>query len=115
MAPDQYGNGAQPGNSSGRSERHHAKPSTVELRVGHHELEIRQRYEIASICNDIVIAIWFIVGSILFFSDRTTFAATCLFLIGSIQMILRPAIRLTRRDHLQKLNGAPAHETAMDF
>lgn len=115
MTQDQHGNGARPGSSPGNLERHHTKPSTVELRIGHHELEIRQRYEIASICNDIVIAIWFIVGSILFFSDSTTFAATCLFLIGSIQMIFRPAIRLTRRVHLQKLNGAPAHETAMDF
>lgn len=87
----------------------------IELRIGHHELEIRQRYEVASIVNDIVIAVWFIVGSVLFFSESTAFEATWLFLIGSVQMMIRPAIRLARRVHLQKVAAVPASETAMDF
>nr|NVP72965.1 YrhK family protein [Vibrio cholerae O1 biovar El Tor] len=60
----------------------------LNIKIGRDELVVRQRYEVASICNDIVIAIWFIIGSILFFSDSTTFTATWLFLIGSVQMMI---------------------------
>lgn len=87
----------------------------LSIKIGREELVIRQRYEVASICNDIVIAIWFIIGSILFFSESTTFTATWLFLIGSVQMMIRPAIRLARRVHLQNIGAQSSHETAMDF
>ncbi|MFC3282130.1 YrhK family protein [Litchfieldella rifensis] len=36
------------------------------LHVGREELIIRRRYETLSIINDFLIAIWFLVGSILF-------------------------------------------------
>lgn len=91
----------------------HDRP--LNIKIGRDELVVRQRYEVASICNDIVIAIWFIIGSILFFSESTTFAATWLFLIGSVQMMIRPVIRLARRVHLQKIGTQTSHETAMDF
>lgn len=87
----------------------------LNIKIGREELVIRQRYEVVSICNDIVIAIWFIVGSMLFFSESTTFAATWLFLIGSVQMMIRPGIRLVRRVHLQNIGTQTSHETAMDF
>lgn len=91
----------------------HDRP--LNIKIGRDELVVRQRYEVASICNDIVIAIWFIIGSLLFFSESTTFAATWLFLIGSVQMMIRPGIRLARRVHLQKIGTQTSHETAMDF
>lgn len=70
--------------------------------LGHEELVIRQRYETASIVNDILIGAWFLVGSFLFFSSSTATAGTWLFIIGSVEMLLRPLIRLTRRVHLQR-------------
>ncbi|MEG3613944.1 YrhK family protein [Isoptericola haloaureus] len=84
------------------------------LRIGHEELVVRQRYETLSIVNDILIGVWFVVGSALFFSESTATAGTWLFLLGSVQMLLRPAIRLRRRLHLQRL-GSPHAETARDF
>ena len=44
--------------------------STMTIRLGHDELVIRHRYQIASILNDFFIGIWFLVGSILFFFPR---------------------------------------------
>ena len=44
---------------------------------------IRRRYEALSIANDILVALWFLVGSFLFFSDATTYAGTWLFVVGS--------------------------------
>ena len=83
------------------------------LRFRREELVIRDRYEIASILNDIVIAVWFIIGSVLFFSVSTSTLGTWLFLFGSIQMAVRPAIRFARRVHLQRL--APGNPTDSGF
>jgi hypothetical protein len=85
------------------------------LHVGDHELVIRKRYEVASILNDILIGLWFVVGSALFFSEQTTTAATWLFLIGSVQMLIRPSIRLIRRVHLAKFHPSLPAESSRDF
>lgn len=74
------------------------------MRVGHDELVIRQRYETLSILNDVLIGVWFLIGSFLFFSDSTAYAGTWLFVIGSVEMLVRPVIRLARRLHLQRLH-----------
>ncbi|WP_402469539.1 YrhK family protein [Isoptericola aurantiacus] len=87
---------------------------TLHLRIGHDEIVVRHRYETLSIANDICIGLWFVIGSVLFFSDATATAGTWLFLVGSVQMLVRPGIRLARRVHLQRIGSAGA-ETARDF
>lgn len=81
------------------------------------EVVLRRRYEFASIANDLLIAVWFIVGSVLFFSASTSYAGTWLFLIGSVQLAVRPAIRLGRGVHLQRRGGSrqPGNESDDDF
>ncbi len=97
-------------------------PGTSEtiIHIGHDELIIRDRYEVASILNDIMIGIWFVIGSFLFLSPATTEAGTWLFIIGSMQMLVRPGIRLTRRVHLRRMprmhgQHAITHEHSSDF
>lgn len=75
------------------------------VEIGHEELVIRRRYEALSIANDVLIALWFLVGSILFFSEATVTAATWCFLLGSIEFLVRPAIRLARHVHVQRIGG----------
>ncbi len=77
----------------------------ITFRIGHDELVIRKRYEVLSIVNDVLIAIWFLVGSILFFSEATTYAGTWLFVLGSVELLIRPVIRLSRQIHLRRLPG----------
>lgn len=72
------------------------------LHLGHEELVIRQRYETVSIVNDLLIGGWFLVGSFFFFSPALTHVGTWLFVLGSIEMLIRPAIRFTRRVHLRR-------------
>ncbi|WP_221583833.1 YrhK family protein [Microbacterium sp. G2-8] len=79
----------------------------IEIRLGNEEIVIRHRYEVLSIINDILVAVWFIVGSFLFFSPETSTAGTWLFVIGSFQLLLRPAIRLVRHIHVQRVSGGP--------
>lgn len=52
--------------------------------------------EMAYTIVDFLAAVMFVVGSVLFFDEATTYAGTWLFLIGSILFGLRPAIRLYR-------------------
>lgn len=77
----------------------------LKIRLGREELVIRQRYEVASIANDICIAAWFIVGSVMYFSAEWTTPGTWCFLLGSVQLLIRPIIRLTRHLHLQRVRG----------
>lgn len=85
-----------------------AQSRPLTIRIGRHELLVRRRYEVASIVNDMMIGLWFAVGSILFFSPDTTRDGTWLFLIGSLQLLIRPIIRLTRNLHLQRISPAGA-------
>jgi hypothetical protein len=87
---------------------------TATLRIGHAELIIRQRYEALSIANDVIIALWFLAGSILFFWESTATAATWLFLLGSVEFLMRPAIRLARHFHLRRL-GSDATDASSDY
>ncbi|MCG3399159.1 YrhK family protein [Staphylococcus massiliensis] len=53
--------------------------------------------------NDVILGIIFIIGSILFLSPATTFPGTILFIIGSIQMTIRPMISMIHDLHLAKV------------
>jgi len=77
----------------------------AELRIGHEEIVLRHRYEALSIVNDIMVALWFVLGSIMFFSTATETLGTWMFLIGSIQLLLRPVIRLTRLVHIRRVGS----------
>jgi hypothetical protein len=79
--------------------------------IGHHELILRRRYEALGTVNDILIGLWFIVGSVLFLFGATTYAGTWLFILGSIELLVRPLIRVSRYWHLRRLpapSGAPS-------
>lgn len=93
---------------------HDRKPPLV-LHIGREELTIRQRYEVVSILNDILIGGWFLVGSVLFFYPAENNLAIWLFVIGSVEMLIRPLIRLARRIHLQRRYPQIPTETARDF
>lgn len=73
------------------------------LQLGHEELVIRKRYETLSIANDFFIAIWFLVGSILFLYPSLAEPAAWLFIIGSFQFLVRPALRLASHIHLKRI------------
>ncbi|HJC60494.1 MAG TPA: YrhK family protein [Candidatus Dietzia intestinigallinarum] len=91
-----------------------SEPHLARIPLGPEVLVIRDRYETLSIANDVLIGIWFVVGSVLFFSEATTTAATALFVVGSVQMLIRPVIRLSRRLHLRR-RGYSDSGSGQDF
>lgn len=84
-------------------------------RIGHGELLLRHRYETASIINDILIAAWFIAGSIMFFQPSMSTRGTWMFLLGSIELAIRPSIRLIRHVHLRRIRATGPPESDHDF
>jgi hypothetical protein len=87
------------------SESESTDSGDVYLKFGHEELVIHHRYETISIVNDVMMALWFLIGSIFFFYPSLTYAATWFFTVGSAQFLIRPMIRLARNLHLQRLPG----------
>ena len=85
------------------------------LRLGSDELRVRDLYETISIVNDVMVALWFVAGSILFFSESTTTVGTWFFLVGSVQLLIRPVIRLSRRVHLGRIAPDSSASSARDF
>jgi len=77
--------------------------SPLTFTIGHEQLQIRRRYEVLSILNDFLIAIWFLIGSILFLYPVYEKTAIWLFIIGSFQFLLRPTLRLASHVHLQRI------------
>ncbi|GAA4417082.1 hypothetical protein GCM10023169_12810 [Georgenia halophila] len=76
----------------------------AEIRVApDEEIMISNRYETMSIVNDIFIGVFFVAGSIMFYFSSLQTWATTMFLLGSIDFVLRPVIRLARRTHLERL------------
>ncbi|MGY4876846.1 YrhK family protein [Vreelandella aquamarina] len=81
-------------------------PSTNDwiFTIGHRELVVHQRYEVLSMINDFILGVWFTIGSFCFFYEgEIQTIGVWLFVIGSIQLLIRPAIRLHRYVYFKKL------------
>lgn len=72
--------------------------------------QIYSAYEIAYSVIDLLAAVLFIVGSVLFLDDATVKAGTWLFIIGSVFFAARPAVRLARELHLAGLGDEEQHD-----
>ncbi|OSQ39367.1 YrhK family protein [Thalassospira mesophila] len=83
----------------------------------HRHREIYSLYELIYSAVDLLAAVAFIIGSILFFYKSLMEAGTWLFLIGSIFFALRPTVRMLRELHLAALsrNDPEEAETSSGF
>lgn len=77
----------------------------IDVEVGHHKILIGKRYGLIYTLNDIFIAVWFIIGSICFFNESTKTIGVWLFLLGSIELLIRPVIRIIRNSHLKRISN----------
>ncbi|HER35352.1 MAG: YrhK family protein [Halothiobacillaceae bacterium] len=76
---------------------------SLTLPLGHEALVIHNRYETAVLVNDFLIGLWFTLGSVAFLFPAYEAAGAWIFLIASVQYLVRPTIRLTRKIHMQRL------------
>lgn len=70
--------------------------------LGPEQLVVNRRYEVASMLNDILTGLWFVVGSVFFFFEALQTPAIWLFLIGSVELLIRPMLRIARDVHLRR-------------
>lgn len=81
--------------------------TAYEVDVGKFEIFFRKRYKLLSILNDLSLGIWFTVGSILFFWTATQTFGTVLFVIGSLQLLGRPILKLIHGFFMRKASKRP--------
>ncbi len=74
----------------------------IDIQLGHEQLVIQRKYEAAGAVNDLLIAVWFLVGSVFFLDDSLMRSGTWLFVIGSTQFLLKPVIKLAGLVHMRR-------------
>ena len=72
----------------------------LELYLGREHIIVQRRYEAAGALNDLLIAVWFLVGSFLFLSNALADRGTWLFIVGSAQLLIKPLLKLTSLIHV---------------
>ncbi|MCO6185848.1 YrhK family protein [Rhizobium sp. L1K21] len=60
-------------------------------------------YELLYTLIDVLAAVLFIIGSIMFFFSDWQFAGTWCFLVGSVFFACKPTLRIVREIHLMRL------------
>jgi hypothetical protein len=64
---------------------------------------IQRRYEALGAFNDLLIAIWFLLGSFFFLNESLVENGTWLFIVGSAQLLIKPLIKLTSLIHVGRV------------
>jgi len=73
------------------------------------ERAVFEFYEWLHILNDGAIGLEFLVGSLMFLSPATKEAGIWLFVMGSAQMLVGPAIRTFNKLHVRRLRKSLLH------
>ena len=73
----------------------------LELDLGREHIVVQRRYEAVGAINDLFIAIWFLIGSFFFLSNSLVERGTWLFIVGSAQLLIKPALKLTSLIHVR--------------
>lgn len=76
----------------------------VDLDLGNQHIVVQRRYDVAGAINDLLIAIWFLIGSFFFLNESLTYSGTWLFIVGSAQLMIKPAIKLISYIHIGKIH-----------
>ncbi|WP_062133665.1 YrhK family protein [Demequina aestuarii] len=71
----------------------------LSFRIGSMQIDVDNRWEAASILNDIMTGLWFLAGSTLNVLDVGGDWSLYLYLAGSVQLLARAFFRLERRIH----------------
>ncbi|RXJ89020.1 hypothetical protein CRV01_10395 [Arcobacter sp. CECT 8983] len=76
------------------------KEDELDLEIGNRYIIIQRRYEFIGAFNDLLIAIWFLIGSIFFLNDSLMESGTWLFIVGSAQFLIKPLIKVASLIHV---------------
>ncbi|WP_211747354.1 YrhK family protein [Paenibacillus sp. Marseille-Q4541] len=74
-------------------------------------IQIRNRYETAHLASEIATSILFLIGSFCLFYPEVKLIGSCLFILGSIQMLVRALLRMSYLIKLKKWNYADGQDS----
>ncbi|WP_428241591.1 YrhK family protein [Gynuella sp.] len=77
----------------------------LDLQIGNEHLIIQHRYEALGALNDLLIAVWFLIGSFFFLNDSLVESGTWLFIVGSAQLLAKPVLKLAGLVHVRRFIG----------
>ncbi|WP_019415835.1 YrhK family protein [Paenisporosarcina sp. TG20] len=72
--------------------------------MGTFEVSFDKKYRIIALLNDLTLGLEFLIGSILFLSESTQTAGVILFIIGSVQLLSRPLLKILHAFHFSRKN-----------
>ncbi|WP_041713324.1 YrhK family protein [Paraglaciecola sp. T6c] len=75
----------------------------LDLDLGKRHIVIQRRYEALGAFNDLLIAVWFLIGSFFFLSESLVEDGTWLFIAGSAQLLIKPFIKLASLIHVARV------------
>lgn len=75
----------------------------LDVDIGQDHIVIQRRYDALGAVNDMLIAIWFLIGSFFFLKESLTTDGTWLFIAGSAQLLIKPLIKLIGLIHVGKV------------
>ncbi len=73
-----------------------------EFDIGGFGVFFNKRYHLLSTINDLMLGVWFVIGSVLFLFEQTQIAGTILFILGSVQLLGRPILKLLHGFFIRK-------------
>ena len=75
----------------------------LNVNIGQDHVVIQRRYDALGAVNDLLIAIWFLIGSFFFLKDSLMTDGTWLFILGSAQLLIKPMIKLVSLIHVGRV------------
>ena len=75
----------------------------LDVDIGKDHIVIQRRYDALGAVNDLLIAIWFLIGSSFFLKESLTTDGTWLFILGSAQLLIKPLIKLISLIHVGRV------------
>ena len=88
--------------------------SYFEFDIGSFGIFFNKRYQLFAIINDLMLGIWFTIGSVLFLFSQTQTIGTILFILGSAQLLGRPILKLLHAFFIRKESGKQLEEYPSD-
>lgn len=76
----------------------------LDVDIGKEHIVIQRRYEALGAFNDLLIAVWFLIGSFFFLNESLIESGTWLFIVGSAQLIIKPLLKLTCLIHVGRVS-----------
>ncbi|WP_137166204.1 YrhK family protein [Salinimonas lutimaris] len=71
--------------------------------LGLEHVRVQRKYDALGALNDLLIAIWFLIGSFFFLSSSLVEDGTWLFILGSAQLLIKPVLKLASLIHVSRV------------